>query len=330
MQVIAHRGASGHRPEHTLAAYRLAVRMDADYIEPDLVPTRDGVLVARHENEISATTDIARRPEFAGRRTTKLVDGVMVSGWFTEDLTLAELRTLRAVERLPGLRPANTRFDGWFRIPTFAEILDLAEREGARRGRPVGVYPETKHPTYFARLGLDTTALLLAELRRRGLDHPAAPVWVQSFEVGNLRRLAETARVRLVQLVGATGAPYDLICADPSPAGDGRTYADLASPAGLAEVASYAHAVGVAKELVHHRDATGRLGAATSLVADAHAVGLEVHAWTVRAEERFLPRGADVATELRALHDAGVDGVFADHPDLAVAVRDARVLSPAS
>src|SRR4051812_9580278 len=224
--VIGHRGAAGYRPEHTLASYRLAIELGADYIEPDLVSTRDGVLVARHENQIGATTDVAERPEFARRRVTKAVDGREVTGWFTEDFTLAELKTLRAVERLPGVRPANTWYDGHFQIPTFDEVLELAEQGGRRRGVTIGVYPETKHPSHFAALGLGLEEPLVAALRRHHLDRPNAPVLVQSFETGNLRALASVLSVPLVQLVAAHGSPVD----------DDRSYADLLTPAGLADV----------------------------------------------------------------------------------------------
>lgn len=305
--VIAHRGASGYRPEHTLAAYRLAIRLGADYIEPDLVVTADGVLVARHENEISQTTDVARHPELADRRTTKVVDGREVTGWFTEDLTLAELRSLRAVERLPVDRPANTRYDGAFAVPTFAEVLDLAEREGRRRGVVVGVYPETKHPAHFATLGLAPERRLLAELRRRHLDRPGTPVVVQSFDPDSLRLLATESHVPLVQLVGT---------------GDTA----LLTPAALADVASYADGIGPEKSLVLPG------GSPSDLVARAHAHDLLVHVWTLRAEERFRTPGLDGAgpeVEVRAYLDAGVDGVFTDHPDVAARVRDASLLTPA-
>ena len=248
--VIAHRGASGYRPEHTLASYRLAIALGADYVEPDLVPTRDGVLVARHEAEIGGTTDVARRPEFADRLTTKVVDGREVTGWFVEDLTLAELKTLRAVERLPELRPRNTRYDGRYEVPTFDEILTLVEEESARLGRAIGVYPETKHPSYFAAAGLALEEPLLAALAGRGL-----PAFVQSFEPGNLQWLRPRTALPLVQLVSGTGR------------------VDLVTGTGLRRVAQYADAVGVDKELV-----------SPGLVADAHAAGLQVHVWTLRDE----------------------------------------------
>jgi glycerophosphoryl diester phosphodiesterase len=316
--VIGHRGAAGYRPEHTLASYRLAIEMGADYIEPDLVSTRDGVLVARHENQIGGTTDVADHPRFARRRSTRWIDGREVTGWFTEDFTLAELKQLRAKERLPQVRPANTWYDGHFEIPTFDEVLELAERGSRRRGVTIGVYPETKHPTYFDSIGLSLEEPLLAALRRHHLDRPNAPVVVQSFEVGNLRRLAAATTVPLVQLVERGGAPYDLELA-----GDGRTYADLVSADGLREVATYAAGIGVHQDLVLPDDA--------GLVDSAHDAGLAVHVWTVRDENRFLAerfrsgsdpnaRG-DALAQTRALLEAGVDGVFTDHPDTAVEAR---------
>jgi glycerophosphoryl diester phosphodiesterase len=326
--VIAHRGASGYRPEHTLAGYRLAIRMGADYIEPDLVSTKDGVLVARHENEISGTTDVADHPEFADRRTTKTIDGNQVTGWFTEDFTLAELRTLRAKERLPLVRPGNTRYDGRFQVPTFDQVLDVVREEGRRRGTTVGVYPETKHPSYFDSIGLSLEEPLVRALRRHHLDRPNAPVFIQSFETGNLRELSDKVRVPLVQLVDSTGSPYDL-----SSSGDDRTYADLVTPEGLADVATYADAVGANKDLVLPRDASGSTGEPSDLVHDAHAQGLLVHVWTMRDENQFMAtnfrRGADpnakgdARAEIEAFLDAGVDGLFGDYTDTAVDARDA-------
>ena len=310
--VIAHRGASGDRPEHTLEAYRLAVEQGADVIEPDLVATKDGVLVARHENEISGTTDVASRPEFADRYATKTIDGEERAGWFTEDFTLAELKTLRAVERLPDTRPANAAYDGQFEVPTLGEVIALAQALGEARGRPVGLYPETKHPSYFRGIGLPLEETLVETLHAAGYTSPADPVWVQSFEVGNLRALRAMTDLRLVQLAVPGAAPADR----PAPAYDAMT-----TPAGLGGVAAYADAVGVAKAFVLDDDL-----APTPLVEDAHAVGLAVHVWTVRAENAFLPpalrssddpaeRG-DLAAEVRALVAAGVDGLFTDHPAL--------------
>jgi glycerophosphoryl diester phosphodiesterase len=323
--VIGHRGASGYRPEHTLASYRLAIEMGADYIEPDLVATKDHVLVARHENEIGGTTDVAGHPEFAGRRTTKTIDGVQVTGWFTEDFTLAELRTLRARERLPGLRPDNTAFDGLYQVPTLQEVIDLVKRAG------VGIYPETKHPTYFDSVGLSLEEPLVAALDANGYRGRNAPVFIQSFEVGNLKELNRRTRVPLVQLLDETGRPYDLVVA-----GDPRTYADLATPAGLAEIATYADGVGPSKNLIVPRDAAGNLLDPTSLVRDAHRAGLAVHPWTFRKENNFLPAdfrqgnpaspqflGAtgDLPAELRLFFRLGVDGLFTDNADTAVAAR---------
>ena len=236
--VIGHRGASGYRPEHTIEAYRLAIRQGADYIEPDLVSTKDGVLVARHENEISGTTDVSTKPEFAGRRTTKTIDGVAVTGWFTEDFTLAELKTLRAKERLPLVRVTNTAFDGQFPIPTLQEVIDLARSESRRLGRTIGVYPETKHPTYFQNIGLALEPPLVRVLRRNGLTGKHDPVIVQSFETANLRALSRQLDVKLAQLLDAAGRPYDFVVA-----GDPRTYADLARPPGLRWIAPYRAAV---------------------------------------------------------------------------------------
>jgi glycerophosphoryl diester phosphodiesterase len=326
--VIGHRGASGYRPEHTLAAYELAARMGADYIEPDLVITRDGVLVARHEPEISGTTDVAAHPEFAARRTTKDLDGVAVTGWFTEDFTLAELRTLRAVERIPALRPRNTLYDGRHQVPTLQEVIDLSRRLSRELERTVGIYPETKHPTYFRAQGRPLEPVLVRTLERNGLNHRDAPVFVQSFEVGNLRALRRELRVPLVQLYSATGAPYDFVAG-----GDPRTYADLATPAGLRFVSDYAAGIGPDKNMIVPRDAAGSLRPPTTLVADAHRAGLVVHPYTFRNENQFLPAdhrtGTDPAQYGRAFAEyelffgLGVDGLFSDNTDTAVEARAA-------
>ena len=318
--IIAHRGASGERPEHTLAAYQLAIEQGADFIEPDLVPTKDGILVARHENEISGTTDVANRPEFAARKATRTIDGESITGWFTEDFTLAELKSLRARERIPQLR--STAFDGQFQIPTFAEVLALAKANG------VGVYPETKHPSYFAAIGLPLEARLLTDLKVVGWTRPTDPVFIQSFEVGNLKRLRKMTRLRLAQLV-ADGSPPD------SP---GTPYAAMLTPTGLKAVAKYASGIGAERKLVVPRGADGKLGGATPLVADAHAAGLKVHIWTLRAENFFLPtdfkRGSDprspgdMAAEVCAFLKAGVDGLFTDNPGLAVKGQESCVFHP--
>jgi glycerophosphoryl diester phosphodiesterase len=331
--VIAHRGASGYLPEHTLAAYLLAIQQGAHFIEPDLVSTRDHQLVARHENEISGTTDVAAHREFAARRTVKQIDGREVAGWFTEDFTLAELRTLRARERLPQLRPQNARFDGQFAIPSFEEILAMVEAMNTLRRAsaapdaeppaPIGIYPETKHPSYFAACGLALEQPLLESLQRFGYRGARAPVFIQSFEVENLRRLNRMTRIRLVQLVEASGKPYDFVVHE-----DPRDYAQLLTPQGLIELARHADAIGVPKSLVLDANPGAQGFTPTGLVAAAHAAHLQVHVWTFRAENEFLPpslrRGesaaglGDLDAELRAFLDAGIDGLFADQPDFAL------------
>ena len=331
--VIGHRGASGYRPEHTLAAYDLAARMGADFMEPDLVPTKDGVLICRHEPEIGGTTDVSTRPEFASRRTTKLLDGVPVTGWFSEDFTLSEIKTLRAVERLPQVRQHNTLFDGRFEVPTLVELLELRRRLSRELGRELGVYPETKHPTYFQAAGLPLEARLVDVLRRYGLNRSDSPVFVQSFEVTNLRQLrALGLRTPAVQLLSAAGSPFDTVAA-----GTGPSYADLSGPAGLAGIARYAQGIGPDKLQVIPRNAGGTLGSPTALVPDAHGAGLLVHPYTFRAENAFLPvdyrvtvppAGAPVPTDYgRAIDEqvsyleAEVDGVFTDQSDIGVVAR---------
>lgn len=321
--IIAHRGASGERPEHTIAGYLLAIEQGADYIEPDLVLTKDGVLVARHENEISETTNVAAKPEFADRKTSKSIDGKKITGWFTEDFSLAELKTLRAKERIPQLRKANMAYDGQFEIPTFEEILELASTESERTGRRIGIYPETKHPSYFASIGLPHEAPLLALLSRFGYTEKADPIFIQSFEVGNLKALRSRTSLRLIQLIDAEGGPADR----------NISYAEMTEPAGLKKLALYADGIGPNKSLVIPRNILGILGKPTTLVADAHAAGLAVHIWTFRRENYFLPLGqksginpashGDLAGELLAYLDAGVDGIFSDNPAQAVAARGA-------
>jgi glycerophosphoryl diester phosphodiesterase len=298
--VIAHRGASGARPEHTLAAYRLAIEEGADYIEPDLVMTCDGVLVARHENEIGGTTDVAQHPQFAARRRTQIIDGKTVTGWFTEDFTLAEIKTLRARERLPQLRPQNCAFDGRFAVPTFDEIMQLAS--GANRGRDaaakVGVYPETKHPAHFAGIGLPLEVALLDSLRRHDYAAEGSPVFIQSFDPQNLRKLRAQTSLPLVQLL-----EHEL--------GD------------LGGIATYADGIGIAKSL-----------ASAEAVRAAQTLNLKVHVWTFRAENRYLPEDlrigdspaahGDLEGEIERFLSRGIDGFFVDYPAIGVRTRNAH------
>lgn len=337
--VIAHRGASGYFPEHTLAAYDAAIAMGADFIEPDLVMTRDGVPIARHENAlavvdeatddvIEATTNVHTLPQFAARRTTKMIDGKRISGWFAEDFTLAEIKTLRARERIPRERPANTAHDDRYPIPTLQEVIDLAKRRSRELGRIIGIYPETKHPSYHAAIGLPLEPALVAILAANGWNDAEAPVFIQSFETANLEALARMTPVRLIQLLDARGRPWNF-----RESGDPRSYADLATPAGLREIARYAAGVGPNKALVIARSADGTLGSPSSFVRDAHAAGLLVHPWTFRAENAFLPleyrRGTqraalgDGAGEIAAFLRAGIDGFFTDHPDVGIAALQA-------
>jgi glycerophosphoryl diester phosphodiesterase len=334
--VIAHRGASGYVPEHTLAGYFVAIQQGADYVEPDLVISRDGALLARHENEIGGTTDVASHPEFAARKATKKIDGESITGWFTEDFTLAELKTLRARERLPELRKANARYDGEFSIPTFDEVLDLVAAADAQRaanaraeGLPppprIGVYPETKHPSHFAGLGLHFDERMLESLNRHGYSKRSDPICLQSFEVANLKALRRRTDLPLVQLVAPTGQPFDFTLA-----GDKRTYLDLMTDTGLAEIATYADAIGPHKWMVVQFGPEGRKD--TGLARRARAAGLGIHVWTLRAENEFLPpelrssgdaaAHGDLNAEIRALLDAGITGFFSDQPDLAVRARD--------
>lgn len=300
--VIAHRGASGYRPEHTLEGYELAIELGADFIEPDLVLTRDGVLIARHENELSLTTDVAARPQFAERRRTQSLDGKRVDGWFSEDFTLSEIRSLRATERFARERPRNAELDGRFGIPTLDDILALVARMPGRNGRHVGVYPELKFAAHFGAAGLPPERRLadaLAAARHKDLR---APLYVQSFEFDALRRFAEHSEVPRVMLLAR--AP---------------------SAAQLRELRQLVHGIGVARSLVYPRDAAGAVGEPTALVREAHALGLAVHAWTFRSEDAFLPlnlRGQP-QRELEMFFAAGVDGAFTDFPDTAVGVRAA-------
>jgi glycerophosphoryl diester phosphodiesterase len=320
-EVFGHRGAAGYRPEHTLASYELAARMGADYIEPDRVATKDHVLVCRHEPEIGGTTDVSSRPEFADRKKTVLLDGVGVTGWWVSDFTLAELKTLRAVERLPAVRQHNTLYNGLFEVPTLEETLVLRARLSRELGRDIGVIPETKHPTYHRGLGLDLETPLLRSLDRFGLNHRGAKVWIQSFESVNLRYIRPLTKVHLVFLTSATGTPFN----------DPKTYAQYLTPAGLTGLSRYVDGIGPDKAQVIPRNADNTLGSPTSLVRDAHAAGLKVIPYTFRAENQFLPAdyrvGADPNAYGRALDEqvtflrAGIDGLFTDQADIGVLAR---------
>lgn len=336
--IIGHRGACGYRPEHTLASYDLAIQMGADYIEPDVVSTQDGILIVRHENNISETTDVSNRIEFASRKSTKTIDGQEVTGWFTEDFTLAEIKALRAKERLSF---RNHSFDGHFEIPTLQEVIDLAKQKSAQIGRTIGIYPETKHPTYFDSIGLSLEEPLVATLRANRLDSAYAAVFIQSFETANLKELNQLIEVPLVQLFGdADTQPYDFVAS-----GDARTYSDLTSPEELSNIAAYADGIGPSKRLIipaetvdengdgqpddlngdgEISDADRRLQESTSLVDDAHAAGLLVHPYTFRNEDFFLAQdyNGEPQQEYEQFFKLGVDGLFSDNPDTAVAVRD--------
>jgi len=315
MIIIGHRGASGYRPEHTLAAYELAITFGADYIEPDLVSTQDGVLIARHENEISGTTDVAARPEFANRKTIKSIDGISVTGWFTEDFTLAEIKTLRAKERLPF---RDCSFDGQFEIPTFQEIIELAKQKGAETGRTIGIYPETKHPTYFDSIGLSLLEPLLKTLTAQGYTGQSDPVFIQSFEIAHLQDLRSQTNLPLIQLLANWEAkPYDFVRSD-----DPRTYGDLTIPSELSKIAEYADGIGPDKRLLVPADAGGRLQTPTSLIEDAHAVGLLVHPYTFRNEGCYLAPDycGNPELEYRQFLHLGIDGLFSDFPNTATAI----------
>ncbi len=348
--VMGHRGASGYRPEHTLASYQLAIDMGADFIEPDLVTTKDGHLVARHEPNITNTTDVSTRPEFADRKTTKVVDGLEETGWFASDFTLAELKTLFAKQANAA---RDQSYNQQFRIPTLQEVLDLAKAESTRLNRTVGVIPETKHPTYHTDLGLKIEDRLLDILAGYGYTQKDSPVIVQSFEVSNLKYLRSKSQIRLVQLVDGDSvnkdgvmqlvAPYDRPY-DFARAGDPRTFADLLTPAGLAEVKTYADIIGPWKPyLIPTRqvdanndgqpddlNGDGRIDErdrvvmpATNVIRDAHAAGLMVVPYTFRNELSGLPSDdkGDPANEYRRFYAAGVDGLFSDFPDTAVQAR---------
>ncbi|WP_371672684.1 glycerophosphodiester phosphodiesterase [Streptomyces sp. NBC_00289] len=327
--IIGHRGASGYRPEHTFGSYQLALDLGADIVEAgDLVPTRDGHLVCRHEPEIGGTTNVADHPEFAGRRTTKVLDGVSTTGWFTEDFTLAELKTLRAVERIPANRPHNTLYDGRWEIPTFEEVLRWQDEQTRKRGRQVWIYPETKHPTYFRKLGLGLEERVAKLLRKYGKDRRNSPVVLQSFEPTGIQRLNELVDNPLVVLLStASSRPWDFV-----ETGDPRTVADLITPKGLREIAGYAQGIGPTLDLVIPKDANGNLTTPTTLVADAHKRGLILHPYTMRNENPFLPaefrKGTDpdgygdVFGAFKAYFATGIDGVFTDNADTGLLARE--------
>ncbi|MEV0180973.1 glycerophosphodiester phosphodiesterase [Streptomyces sp. NPDC050625] len=327
--IIGHRGTSGYRPEHTFGSYNLALDLGADVVEAgDLVPTKDGHLVCRHEPEIGGTTNVADHPEFADRKTTKVLDGVSTTGWFTEDFTLAELKTLRAIERIPANRPHNTLYDGRWEIPTFEEVLKWQDEETRKRGKQVWIYPETKHPTYFRKLGLGLEERVAKLLRKYGKDRRNSPVILQSFEPTSIQRLNKLVDNPLVVLLsGATSRPWDFV-----EAGDPRTVADLITPKGLREIAGYAQGIGPTLDLVIPKDADGRLTTPTTLVADAHKVGLILHPYTMRNENPFLPAefrkgtGADAYGDsfgaFKTYFATGIDGVFTDNADTGVLARE--------
>ncbi|MEU9576793.1 glycerophosphodiester phosphodiesterase [Streptomyces chilikensis] len=327
--VIAHRGASGYRPEHTFGAYDLALDMGADVVEAgDLVITKDGHLVCRHEPEIGGTTDVADHPEFASRRTTKSLDGVATTGWFAEDFTLAELKTLRAKERIPANRPHSTLYDGVWEIPTFEEVLRWQDAQTRRRGKQVFVYPELKHPTYFREQGLPLEERLARLLRRHGKDRRNSPVLLQSFEPTSIERMRKLVDNPLAVLLSSAGSrPWDF-----QRQGDPRKVSDLITPQGLAWIASFADGIGPTLDLVVPRDASGNLTSPTTLVADAHRAGLVLHPYTMRNENPFLPANFRRGTEpdaygdafgaFAAYFDTGIDGVFTDQPDTGLLARE--------
>lgn len=327
--VIAHRGSSGYVPEHTLGAYALAVTMGSDYIEPDIVLTSDGHIIARHDNELGLTTDVAQRPEFATRYRTQTVDGTTESGWFTEDFTLEEIKTLRSIERIPLIRPGNARMDDAFDVPTMQEIIDLAKGMEISERRRIGIYPEIKHATHFQQLGLAMEKPLVDILHRNGYIGPEAPVYIQSFEISNLKELKNLTDLRLIQLFNGRqqSQPFDQAVL-----GTTITFADMATVEGLREIATYAYAVGPDKSYIIPRDENNRLGTPTSFVEDAHAAGLKVHPYTFRAENSYLPAEfqsedpspaalGDFMGELKTFFDTGIDGVFSDQPDVSLRAR---------
>ena len=338
--IIAHRGASGYRPEHTLESYRLAVEMGADFVEPDLVSTKDGHLIARHDNVLNLTTDVADREEFADRKTKKTIDGETAEGWFSEDFTLEEIKTLRAVERIPDLRPANTEYDGQYGIPTLQEIIALVRELEAAYGRTIGIYIETKHPSHFAAEGLSMEPVLLEILHEAGYTTKDAPIFLQSFEVSNLKWMRQRTELPLVQLLWLDEKPVDVMLA-----GGDLTYGHMATAEGLKEIAQYADGVGPAKFMLFEISMMDLMGGEADLmtaepnsfVHDAHAAGLQVHPYTFRAENAFLPpslRSSDreelsglLEDEILMFMRLGVDGLFTDNPDIGIKAKK-RFLQP--
>ena len=342
--VIGHRGTAGYLPDHTLEGYALAIELGADYIEPDLVSTKDGVLIARHEPNITATTDVADRPEFAARRRTMLVDGALESGFFASDFTLAEIKTLRAKQPIPADRP--TQFDGKFQIPTFDEVIALAKRKSAETGRSIGIYPETKHPTYHQKLGLPLEDKLLAALTRAGWNHRHAPVFIQSFEQANLKALSKKTKVRLIQLVDADDVnadgslaynapfdrPYDWTVSG-KPELLARTFGWFATDEGLDDIATYAYGIGPWKRYIVSTindgsvsgpgEAARVLAEPTDLIERAHSRGIKVHTWTFRNEQRRLANdyAGNPINEYLQFYRLGIDGVFSDFTDTAIVAR---------
>jgi glycerophosphoryl diester phosphodiesterase len=341
--VIGHRGTAGYLPEHTLEGYALAIELGADYVEPDLVSTKDGVLIARHEPNIVNTTDVALHPEFASRRRIAVVDGAAEEGFFASDFTLAEIKTLHAKQAFAE-RPHQ--LDGKLEIPTFDEVIALVKRKSLEKGRTVGIYPETKHPTYHQALGLPLEGKLLAALSRAGWNSAKAPVFIQSFEQGNLKQLSKLTKVRLIQLVDANDVnpdgsldftapfdrPYDWT-ASGKPELLARTFAWLTSDAGLQDVASYAYGIGPWKRYIVSTvanpngsgpgEASLALAPAGDLIERAHNAGLKVHTWTFRNEQRRLAGdyAGNPVNEYVQFYKLGIDGVFSDFADTAVAAR---------
>jgi glycerophosphoryl diester phosphodiesterase len=334
--VIGHRGAPGYRPEHTLASYRLAIELGADYIEPDLVSTKDHVLVARHEPEIGSTTDVADHPEFASRRTTKVLDGVPTTGWFTTDFTLAELRTLRAKERIPQVRQHNTLYDGRYPIPTFQEVIDLAQRLSKELHLRIGIYPETKHPTFHKSQGLPLEGAIVRTLKRNGLNKRSSPVFLQSFEQGSLKTLNKMTNVRLIQLMDANDTdasgnptyappydrPYDWTASGRT--GPNDTFGWFATNPGLDEVKTYADGIGPWKVYIVPTagGGGGAIFSPTDLIQRAHAHGLLVHTWTFRDDSFPTGYPGGPVDEYLNFYRLGIDGVFSDFPDTAFAARE--------